>query len=529
MKPLSLALRVLADLVLLAALAGMGWWLGTTFAGRVGYPFDLEWMEGGMLLHAFRVRDGLPIYVAPSPEFIPYIYPPGYAWVVGMLGRFVELGYPLARTVSLVSTGLAALVLAWAVRQEGHRWTLGLGAAALFLSCYEEVGAFFDLVRTDGQQLFLMALALVLCRRATRPALAVGGLALVLAFITKHNMAMLGLPIAVALWKVHGWRRAAWFAAWSAGPALAWTAFMQLSSDGYFLTYILAIPATHPIVGTRLFPQAEIELVSAFPWALGVAASPVAIAVATRLWLRRDAQPRQDASAIRSDEARFRRWYWRGVVGTGLFMVVLMRGHHGGYMNVLMPGFWLMALVAGLGMGALVRRWSHPLASSGLLLACAAVVAAQCWLGRWDRDRYQPTQADLDAGQKVLDTIAAFEGPVLMPHNPYYPVMVGKPPSFALIALWDITHTHSPLEKQARSIRRAIKQQRFDAIILASKKFKYGLVEHYESSEIIRYKGRALYPKSGWRARPRHVYVPIVEKEPTAADHDSEPTEEASE
>ena len=164
MKPLSLALRVLADLVLLAALAGMGWWLGTTFAGRVGYPFDLEWMEGGMLLHAFRVRDGLPIYVAPSPEFIPYIYPPGYAWVVGMLGRFVELGYPLARTVSLVSTGLAALVLAWAVRQEGHRWTLGLGAAALFLSCYEEVGAFFDLVRTDGQQLFLMALALVVLR-----------------------------------------------------------------------------------------------------------------------------------------------------------------------------------------------------------------------------------------------------------------------------------------------------------------------------------------------------------------------------
>ena len=36
------------------------------FALRVGYPFDLEWMEGGMLLHADRVLKGEGIYVPPS-------------------------------------------------------------------------------------------------------------------------------------------------------------------------------------------------------------------------------------------------------------------------------------------------------------------------------------------------------------------------------------------------------------------------------------------------------------------------------
>ena len=526
MKHAPLALRLLADLILLTALAGIGWWLGTTFAGRVGYPFDLEWMEGGMLLHAMRVRDGLPIYTAPTPEFIPYIYTPGYPWLVGTLAHVIELGYPLARWLSMIGTALAALMLVLGVRQEGYRWSLGLGAAALFLSCYDEVGAFFDLVRTDGQQVFLMGAAVLLCRRATRLALAAGGLVLVMAFITKHNMAMLGLPIAIALWRVHGWRRAAWFAAWSAGPALAWTAWMQLTSDGYFLTYILAIPATHPIVGTRLFPQAEKELVAAFPWPIAAASLPLWIALGHRLWRRKRGLPARPAL---EPQARFARWYWIGVVTTGLVMVVLMRGHHGGFQNVLMPGFWLVALITGFGLGALTRSPRHPLAASALLLVCAGLVVWQTWDGRWDRAKYTPTDADLEAGHEVLDHIASFEGPVLMPHSPWYPVMLGKPPSFALIALWDITHKHSPLKRQARAIRRAVRDQQFDAIILASKKFDYGLDEAYGRTTTIKYTGRALYPKTGWRVRPRFIYEPLDEPGPEQpeAEDDSPASQQA--
>ncbi len=513
MKQLSPALKVLADLVLLASLVFIGWWLGSTVAGRLTYPFDLEWMEGGMLLHAMRVRDGLPIYVAPNPEFIPYIYTPGYAWLVGMVGRVVELGYPMARAISVAGTALAALLLVLGVRQEGHRWSLGLGAAALFLSCYDEVGAFFDVVRNDGQQVLLMGAAVLLCRRATRPALAAGGLALFLAFTTKHNMAMLGLPIAVALWRVHGWRRAGWFAAWSAVPALAWTGWMQLSSDGYFLTYILAIPATHPIVGARLFPQAEKELLAAFPWPIALACAPLAWTLGAAILRRVRELPKPERAPITA-ERRFARWYWIGVMTMGMIMVVLMRGHHGGFQNVLMPGFWLIALMTCIGLGALVKRATHPLGRALLLLACAVVVAWQTWDGRWERDRYTTTDADIAAGEEVLEHIRAFDGPVWMPHSPYYPVMVGKEPSLALIALWDVTHARSPLKRESRAINLAIKEQRYDAIIVASKKLKYGLEEHYSHSETIGYKGRALYPKTGWRVRPRFIYTPkAVEEE----------------
>ncbi|MFH1464155.1 MAG: hypothetical protein ABIO70_07200 [Pseudomonadota bacterium] len=518
MKLASTILHIAADVVLVAAFVFMAWWAGSTFAGRVGFPFDLEWMEGGMLLHALRVRDGLPLYVAPSPEFIPFIYPPGYPWLVGMLGRVLPLGYALARSVSFAGTGIAALLLILGVRQEGHRWSLGFGAAALFLSCYEDVGAFFDLVRTDGMQLALMGGALLLCRRASRRAVAVGGLLLFLAFTTKHNMAMLGLPIVVALWRHHGWRRAAWFTACSAGPALLWTAWMQISSHGYFLTYILAVPATHPIVGTRLFPTAEKELLSAFPAPLAAAALVPAAALLSQGWRRLHPTAGQAPSPCTGD-ASFARWYWIGTMAMGLFMVVLMRGHHGGYVNVLMPGYWLLALVVGLGLGALARRWRPPLLQATLLLAGAGMIAGQCWAGRWERDRFLPTQADLAAGQQVLDTLRGYQGAVLMPHSPYYPVMVGKEPSFALIALWDITHAHSPLKREAKAIDRAIREQRFDAIILASRKFEYGLHKAYQQSGSIHLKGRALMPKSGWRARPSVIFEPKPDAPPPPGRH----------
>ncbi|MBA3503924.1 MAG: hypothetical protein H0T65_26425, partial [Deltaproteobacteria bacterium] len=58
------ALPALYQLVLLA----------TAIAGRVGYPYDLEWMEGGMLHHALRIKNGEGIYVPPSIDFIPYLY-----------------------------------------------------------------------------------------------------------------------------------------------------------------------------------------------------------------------------------------------------------------------------------------------------------------------------------------------------------------------------------------------------------------------------------------------------------------------
>ena len=45
-------------------------------AFRLPHLFEIEWMEGSMVDHVRRVIDGQPLYVAPSLDFVPFIYPP---------------------------------------------------------------------------------------------------------------------------------------------------------------------------------------------------------------------------------------------------------------------------------------------------------------------------------------------------------------------------------------------------------------------------------------------------------------------
>ena len=74
---------------------------------RLDYPYDLEWMEGGMLIHALRLSEGLGIYVVPSSDFIPYIYPPLYPTVLAALSEVWTLDYWMGRGISILGTLLA--------------------------------------------------------------------------------------------------------------------------------------------------------------------------------------------------------------------------------------------------------------------------------------------------------------------------------------------------------------------------------------------------------------------------------------
>ena len=44
--------------------------LATAIAGRIAYPYDLEWMEGGMLQHALRSEQSAT-YLPPGLQSCP--------------------------------------------------------------------------------------------------------------------------------------------------------------------------------------------------------------------------------------------------------------------------------------------------------------------------------------------------------------------------------------------------------------------------------------------------------------------------
>jgi len=133
-------------------------------AGRVLYPYDLEWMEGGMLQHAQRIRHGEGIYVPPSVDFIPYLYTPLYPTLIAafsaLFGGPFGPSYLVGRAISIAAlAGIAGAALASSAGTHERRLPVVTGAVlglGLFAACYPFVEGWYDIVRADTLFLFMV-------------------------------------------------------------------------------------------------------------------------------------------------------------------------------------------------------------------------------------------------------------------------------------------------------------------------------------------------------------------------------------
>jgi hypothetical protein len=72
-------------------------------AARFPYPYDLEWMEGGVLHGAARIANGDGIYGPPSVDYISFLYTPLYPGLLALLGSVFGLSYQLGRLISILA------------------------------------------------------------------------------------------------------------------------------------------------------------------------------------------------------------------------------------------------------------------------------------------------------------------------------------------------------------------------------------------------------------------------------------------
>lgn len=464
--------RVLPWIVDLAVVALVIWRVLPLFQAlpaRVTFPGDIEWMEGATLVSAQRVFDGQGIYGDPALDYIPFIYPPLYAWVIAAFGHLFPIGYTLARTISAVSAGVATAVLAVGARREGASWGVAIGCAGLFLSCWDDGGTFYDLVRTDSLSIMLLSAALVF-GKAKNPW--PGALLLAVAFAAKQHAAMFGLPILIWRWRTYGRRDGLVYAAASAGPALLFLGLMGIATHGGFWTWLVAVPAVHGIVGERLFPQAQIELWKILPIA-------TTAGLILPMWWKRNP-------------------YWSTVSLMGLFVASMMRGHVGGFVNVLIPAFWIQSLWPVLA----ANGWKHPAAR----YLAAVLVAAQLWQNKLEVKKYVPTEADRDAAVALVEKLRTLPEPILMPHGPWYLVMAGKTPSFALICLWDADRKLGPMHKAVDLVEDAMRDQHWKSAVLPDDKLGFGLKDAYARDPKQRI--QTVATRVGWRVRFSQIWLP---------------------
>lgn len=467
---------------------------------RFDYPFDLEWMEGGMLHHALRVYSGQSLYAEPTPEFMPFIYTPGYHYVSAAAMTVLGVGLSALRAVSLLGLAASCVLLALVARRASGRLDLALLAIPLLLATFLLSGAWFDVARVDMLALALsLAPLALLSENASRTRLAAAGLCVGLAFLTKQSTLAAVPALGLFVLACHGLRGGVWFTVPALLSAGGVTLLEQLRSDGWYWYYTVELPSTHGIKNreyliTGFFRD---EMFRALP----VLSTLSALALSMSLL-------RPPGSMSR---------YAKMVAGAALLMLLgsyTSRLHMGSYANDLIPAHVALILLSCMAISGLQETMDGPsssqVATGGLLL-----FALQLWLLPVpDAGQLVPSAADRAAGQQVVEHVRAVDGPVLVVNHPTFAILAGKRPYTHQMAMIDVFESESDPRGVRELLRRKweplLANQRFREVIMDNDwyVFSHALRAHYRRANNLRLKDRALLPKTGTLLRPEWVWLP---------------------
>lgn len=362
--------------------------IAAVVAARISFPLELEWMEGGALHQALRIQRGLPIYGAPSLDFVPFLYPPLYPGLLAALGSALPLGYTLARAVSVVAMIATAAGL-WRIAElAGKPLAHRAAAVGLFLSGYVFTFRWYDVGRADSLMIALLvwALALVLGpqRAISWRSAAVAGALAAAAFWTKQTAAPLIVASGAAALAAAPRRllRALIIYTSTTGALVLGGLWVgERASDGWLWTYLFELHQTHAFNLERLTRKSWGMLAHAAPFllALGV--------LSLGTWLKR--RPRADGEALRA---------WGVMAAAGLGVSALGYATQWAEPNAFIPG---------VALGAAFLAVALPVGGRGELVALG-LCACQLAFALVVEPIYQPIQ---DEGLRGLARSYQWQAP----------------------------------------------------------------------------------------------------------------------
>lgn len=486
----------LAEVVMRYAVLGVGALHVLVFLyvtiSRIGYPFELEWMEGGSLDHVLRLLDGKPLYIEPSFEFTPYIYTPLYFWISAFFAKMFGANFVVMRAVSLVSTLACAAILYGLARSGGCKKLQSALAAFLFLALFKVSGAWYDLARVDMLFLAFMFGSFLTCRRAENwPGYIATALLAFLAFATKQS-ALAGAGAVLVILIARDWRKglvaSALFAALTGLFCLA----LILTSDGWFWYYAFTLPSENPTNA----PNWRAIIYWEFYVSLRIGAVLVLVEMIVSL---RDRANRRVALEFLVFFLAMTVTAW------------VTRFHRGGYANALIPFYAMMGLMMVLGWS---RVGSSTDAGNGrLVLRCAAhlILIFQFTALTYSPAHQIPTKADQRAGEEWLKRIRESEGDVLLVYAGYLARMAGKEsPSPGLAYHVFIGPPEDKLD-YLKKIAEGIRSRKYETVITAEKwlyseNFRGFISQLYDMDPMPPPGEDSFYPVTGGEVRPEITY-----------------------
>jgi hypothetical protein len=475
-----------------AAIAALAW----IVARQLPYGAELHGFEAALLDHARRWRDGAPVYGPPDILFTPLLYAPGFWWATAAVGVVVGLDLTAARVVSaLALVGAMACLFDLARRLTGD-WRHGVLAAGLYAATFAVAQGRAALGLVDGPATALaLAAAVALLRMRNRRGAAVAGLLLVATVFTKQNMMV--VVLAAGIWTML-YRRDLLvpLVVVTAIAGLGLGAWLILSTDGWFATYVIRIPMAVPWRWSALggFPLSDLRPV--WPALLVVAAAV--------LW------PRRAGERVSSPEALVAL-----LVAALLASSWLGRLHQGGHVNALIPAMAGVSLALAIAAHGLAPRLAAVSRTRLGHIHVPALVMAQFAFLAYDPRVYLPPVSGPADVAAIRAELRAVPRPVFLPGDGYWLDAVTGAEPFATNDLGYLKDRPWLAELIAASDK-AVREGAYAAVVLPS-----FLVDTYRDELAPRYRfDRWVGPTDrpigvrhtdlvGWRTYPYAVFLRV--------------------
>ena len=463
---------------------------------RLMYPYEVEWMEGAMLDHVVRILSGKPIYSAPSIDFIPWLYPPLYYYVVALVAKVVGIGFFAGRIVSFASTLITAGLMSWMVQRITKNRVFAFLTIAAYFATYHATGYYFDIVRNDA---FFSAIIIILAFVPMRLQGKMGAIAtailFVIAFLTRQQAVFFLPPLVVWFW-IRDKKTGMIFTVSAIALTLIAHFAIYSATHGWSTFYMFTIPSA------KRADFSIIRMFDAFPnFALG----PFAISTVAMFIL----------PLLKKEGAGG--WSRFFASDTGLIIMMALAalaagamslGNEGGDRNVMMPfaAFVLPLLPIAL----------HEIRSAKPAFARYVYLG---FLFQFVALYFNPLSGKMviasarqrAGGDEFMRKLRAMPGEVYIPYHGYIARQAGKPSHAQLLATIDVLRVHDTTSARLQAdLDSAFARHRFSAVIMEeSDAFRLDSVAHYTLAGRMIAEPNVYLTRVGDRStRPEFVFVP---------------------
>src|SRR5258706_1459799 len=460
---------------------------------RLQYPFDLEWIEGGMADQVQRIVNGESIYVAPSINFVPFLYPPLYFYFSALASIALGGGLFPLRLVSFIASLISFTSIYLIVHDETKNSYAALLSAGLFVATFRVTGAWLDIARVDSLFLAFSLLVVYFVRggKSFIHSILIGIL-IAMAFLTKQTALIAFLPVVIYLfWQ--DWKYTlslSFIAVLIIGTT---TLILEHTSSGWYTYYVFRL----------LSQQTDWE-----PWRFVsfwtddlLVHLPLAILFTIFLFSMQK-------------QARSFLIKWLSILAGALAGSFVTRVKLGGYDNVLLPAYAAISILFGSGLNEALKIANQLYASyrSRIVLLIHISCLIQLLILFYNPYDQVPTKAAADQGYRLVPFLSTVNGAVYPLDYVRLAALAGKKVYAHHSAIWDVVRgDKQTLGKSllTEDLDAAIRQQLFDVIILDSDwNYCCSDISQYYTIDNYGYPNESVfYTITGWKRRPTYIFV----------------------